>query len=96
MPVSLVGGVRSLADMEAVIEAGIECVSLGRSLIAEPDFVTKELAGGEKSICVSMQSLLRAAAITHPGIRQRLGMEEGARAPETGRCSGCCSKMKTL
>ena len=68
MPLSLVGGVRSLADMEAVIEAGIECVSLGRSLIAEPDFVTKELAGGEKSICVSCSRCFVLPHM-HPGIR---------------------------
>lgn len=95
MPLSLVGGVRSLADMEAVIEAGIECVSLGRTLIAEPDFVTKEPRGWREVHLRLVQSLLRAAAHAprHP---LRLGMEEGARAPETGRCSGCCSKMKTL
>ena len=50
---SLVGGVRSLADMERVLAAGFELVSLGRALIAEPDFLRKELAGGAPSICVS-------------------------------------------
>ena len=50
---SLVGGVRSLSDMETVLAHGFEMVSLSRSLIAEPDFVTKVLAGGEKSTCVS-------------------------------------------
>ena len=50
---SLVGGVRSLSDMETVLAHGFEMVSLSRSLIAEPDFVTKALAGGEKSTCVS-------------------------------------------
>ena len=52
-PMSLVGGVRSLADMEAVLAAGFEMVSLSRALIAEPDFVTKAIVGGEASICVS-------------------------------------------
>ena len=50
---SLVGGVRSLADMETVLAAGFDMVSLSRALIAEPDFVPKELAGGDKSICIS-------------------------------------------
>lgn len=68
MPMSLVGGVRSLADMEKVISAGIECVSLGRALIAEPDFVKKELAGGEKSICVSCSRCFVLPHM-HPGIR---------------------------
>ena len=52
-PMSLVGGVRSLTDMEAVLAAGFEMVSLSRALIAEPDFLPKTLAGGEKSICIS-------------------------------------------
>jgi len=52
-PMSLVGGVRSLADMETVLAAGFEMASLSRSLIAEPDFITKELAGGDRSICIS-------------------------------------------
>lgn len=52
-PMSLVGGVRSLADMETVLAAGFEMVSLSRSFIVEPDFIPKELAGGDKSICIS-------------------------------------------
>ena len=67
-PLSLVGGVRSLADMEAVLAAGIDAVSLGRALIAEPDFVTKSLAGAEKSICVS-SSRCFVLPNMHPGIR---------------------------
>ena len=50
---SLVGGVRSLTDMERVLGAGFELVSLGRALIAEPEFLGKALAGGEGSICIS-------------------------------------------
>lgn len=68
MPLSLVGGVRSLADMEKVMAAGIECVSLGRALIAEPDFVTKELSGGEKSICLSCSRCFVLPHM-HPGVR---------------------------
>lgn len=67
-PLSLVGGVRSLADMEAVLAAGIDAVSLGRALIAEPDFVTKSLAGAEKSICVSCSRCFVLPNM-HPGIR---------------------------
>lgn len=68
MPLSLVGGVRSLADMETVMQSGIECVSLGRALIAEPDFVRKELAGGEKSICLSCCHCFVLPQM-HPGVR---------------------------
>lgn len=68
VPLSLVGGVRSLADMENVMAAGIECVSIGRPLIAEPDFVTKELSGGEKSICISCSRCFVLPHM-HPGVR---------------------------
>ncbi|SFT78446.1 2,4-dienoyl-CoA reductase [Selenomonas sp. GACV-9] len=68
LPISLVGGVRSLADMEAILAAGIDAVSLGRALIAEPDFVTKSLAGAEKSICVSCSRCFVLPNL-HPGIR---------------------------
>ena len=67
-PLSLVGGIRSLADMEAVLAAGIDAVSLGRALIAEPDFVPKALAGEQKSICVSCSRCFVLPNM-HPGIR---------------------------
>ena len=65
---SLVGGVRSLADMERVLAAGFELVSLGRALIAEPDFLRKELAGGAPSICVSCCRCFVLPEM-HPGYR---------------------------
>lgn len=68
LPMSLVGGIRSRADMEAVMASGIECLSLGRSLIAEPDFVTKQLAGGDPSICVSCNRCFVLPDM-HPGVR---------------------------
>lgn len=67
-PLSLVGGVRSLADMEKVLAAGIEAVSLGRALIAEPDFITKQLSGGGKSICISCSRCFVLPHM-HAGIR---------------------------
>ena len=67
-PLSLVGGVRSLDDMEKVLSSGIEAVSLGRALIAEPDFVKKQLAGGGKSICISCSRCFVLPHI-HAGIR---------------------------
>lgn len=68
LPMSLVGGVRSLADMETVLAAGLDMVSLGRALIAEPDFVARVLAGQEKSICVSCSRCFVMPHM-HPGIR---------------------------
>ena len=67
-PMSLVGGVRSLADMEVVLARGLDAVSLGRALIAEPDFLAKSLAGAEKSICVSCSRCFVLPHM-HPGIR---------------------------
>jgi 2,4-dienoyl-CoA reductase-like NADH-dependent reductase (Old Yellow Enzyme family) len=69
IPMSLVGGVRSLADMEAVLAAGIDMVSLGRPLICEPDIFKKLLSGEqEKSQCMSCN---RCFALPHikPGLR---------------------------
>ena len=68
LPMSLVGGVRSLADMEQVIARGMDMVSLGRPLIAEPDFVTKVLQGQEKSIWISCSRCFVMPHM-HPGVR---------------------------
>lgn len=65
---SLVGGVRSLADMETVLTSGLDMVSLGRSLIAEPDFIEKSFAGGDNSICVSCSRCFVLPNI-HKGVR---------------------------
>ncbi len=65
---SLVGGVRSKEDMERVLASGLDAVSLGRALIAEPDFLTKALSGTGKSICVSCSRCFVLAHM-HPGIR---------------------------
>ena len=67
-PMSLVGGVRSLDDMDKVLGAGLDAVSLGRALIAEPDFVVKQLSGGEPSVCVSCSRCFVLPHM-HPGIR---------------------------
>ena len=65
---SLVGGVRSLQDMEQVLSSGLDLVSLGRALIAEPDFITRQLAGEQKSRCVSCSRCFVLPNL-HPGIR---------------------------
>ncbi len=67
-PVSLVGGVRSREDMETVLDAGIDMVSLGRPLIADPAFAAKALASDEPSICISCSRCF-ALPHLHPGIR---------------------------
>ena len=67
-PMSLVGGVRSAADMEQVLASGLDAVSLSRALIAEPAFVSQQLAGGDKSICVSCCRCF-ALPHMHAGVR---------------------------
>ena len=46
LPVILVGGIRSLEDMVAVLDEGVDMVSLSRPLICEPDLIPKLRAGG--------------------------------------------------
>lgn len=53
IPMSLVGGVRSLADMETVLDSGIDMVSIGRPFICEPDLLPKLFAGQKKAKCLS-------------------------------------------
>ncbi|SMC47198.1 HisA/HisF-related TIM barrel protein [Papillibacter cinnamivorans] len=53
LPVILVGGVRSLQDMDAVLSSGIDMVSLSRPFICEPDLVTRLRNGQEKATCIS-------------------------------------------
>lgn len=53
IPAILVGGTRTIEDMDSVLESGIEMVSLSRPLISEPDLVTKLMAGQEAARCIS-------------------------------------------
>ena len=51
-PVMLVGGVRTLADMAAVLDQGIEMVSLCRPFIRQADLIPR-LRAGEEAACIS-------------------------------------------
>ncbi|MCB5941991.1 NADH:flavin oxidoreductase [bacterium 210820-DFI.6.52] len=51
-PVMLVGGVRTLEDMAAVLDQGIEMVSLCRPFIRQADLIPR-LRAGEGATCVS-------------------------------------------
>lgn len=53
IPIILVGGIRSFNDMETVLSAGIDMVSMARPFISEPDFIPKLLTGQKKSNCIS-------------------------------------------
>ncbi|WP_110954205.1 oxidoreductase [Anaerosinus massiliensis] len=53
LPIILVGGVRSLPDIEQVLESGIDMVAMSRPFICEPDIVQRLLHGQEKSKCLN-------------------------------------------
>jgi 2,4-dienoyl-CoA reductase-like NADH-dependent reductase (Old Yellow Enzyme family) len=64
VPLALVGGMRSLPVMEEVVASGIvDCVSLCRPLIREPDLIKRWRAGDTRSAdCVSCWGCLRTDA----------------------------------
>ena len=68
LPLALVGGVRSLQDIEKALAEGLDLVSLSRGLIADPDLLIKLQIGGEKSRCVSCSRCFVLPHL-HPGIR---------------------------
>jgi 2,4-dienoyl-CoA reductase-like NADH-dependent reductase (Old Yellow Enzyme family) len=41
VPVVLLGGIRSLADIETAMDAGFDAVAMGRALIREPDLINR-------------------------------------------------------
>lgn len=53
IPLILVGGIRSLEDMEEVLQEEIDLVSLSRPLICEPDLILKLKEGQAKAKCIS-------------------------------------------
>lgn len=55
LPLMLVGGIRSLEEMERVLAAGIQQVSLCRPLISEPDLIPRLLAGQKEARCVGCE-----------------------------------------
>ncbi|WP_196593724.1 NADH:flavin oxidoreductase [Pectinatus sottacetonis] len=63
LPMSIVGGIKSMADIEKVLSSNIKLISLGRSLICEPDILTKFAQGKTtKSSCLACN---RCFAIPH-------------------------------
>ena len=55
LPLMLVGGIRSLEEMERVLAAGIQQVSLCRPFISEPDLIPRLLAGKPEAACVGCE-----------------------------------------
>ncbi len=51
-PLILVGGVRSQADLDEVLAAGMDFISMARPFIAQPDLI-RHLEAGEDAKCIS-------------------------------------------
>ena len=66
LPLMLVGGIRTLGEMEQVLAAGIQMVSLCRPFICEPDLVPRLLGGQEGARCVGCEQCF---ARTAEGVR---------------------------
>lgn len=63
LAMSIVGGVKSLADIEKVLQSPIKLISLGRALICEPDILKRLAAKStERSSCLSCN---RCFALPH-------------------------------
>ena len=52
MPVIQVGGIRTTADIDAILKGKVRAVSMSRPLTSQPDFIER-IYSGEKARCVS-------------------------------------------
>jgi len=77
IPVGYVGGVRSLHEMEGLVDEGFAFVQLGRSTIRDPDFVA-HLAEGQitESDCDECNRCIASMSVT--GVTCALSDEEAA------------------
>ena len=57
LPLILVGGVRKLEEMDAILASGIDFISASRPFICQPDFY-KHLEQGEESPCIGCTKCL--------------------------------------
>jgi 2,4-dienoyl-CoA reductase-like NADH-dependent reductase (Old Yellow Enzyme family) len=54
IPVIVVGGIRSLQDIRSIVsERGVDCVSMSRPFIIEPDIVARLQKGQPGSRCIN-------------------------------------------
>ncbi len=71
IPLILVGGIRNMEDINAVLDAGIDFVSLSRPFITQPDFLQR-LQNAEESNCIGCSKCLtiwgkeKRRCILHP------------------------------
>ena len=55
LPIAIVGGIRTLQEIQLAVDAGIELISLGRPFITEPDLLRKFKQGTVTSRCIHCQ-----------------------------------------
>ena len=64
IPVAYVGGVRSFADMERLMQKGFAFVQVGRSTVRDPDFVARYQRGEiTESDCDSCNRCLTSMSV---------------------------------
>ncbi|MDQ0204995.1 NADH:flavin oxidoreductase [Pectinatus haikarae] len=69
LPISIVGGIKSVDDIAKVLDSKIPLISLARPLICEPDILTRFAAGtAEKSSCLACNRCF-AVPHLHHGVR---------------------------
>lgn len=69
LPMSIVGGIKSVDDINKVLNSAIPLISLARPLICEPDILTKfSLGKAQKSVCLSCNRCF-AVPHLHHGVR---------------------------
>ena len=77
IPVALIGGVRTLEDIDQVLSAGVDMVSLCRPFICQEDLVLRFLKG-EAAACVSCSKcFVLGAKYRETGIRCKLHQPAG-------------------
>ncbi|MFX1505059.1 MAG: NADH:flavin oxidoreductase [Promethearchaeota archaeon] len=64
IPLILVGGIRSLSQMQSLRDEFVDFISLCRPFIREPDLVQKFKAGKERADCTSCNRCLKERVVT--------------------------------
>jgi 2,4-dienoyl-CoA reductase-like NADH-dependent reductase (Old Yellow Enzyme family) len=87
IPVIVVGGIRTLEDIREIVEGrGIDCVSLSRPFIIEPDIVARFQKGQPASRCINCGYCLMG--VTSGALRCYYGrLPRGVTSPAAGSTS---------
>lgn len=65
LPVIVVGGIRNLREITSILsERNIDCVSMSRPFIIEPDIVARFKKGQSASLCINCGSCLMGVSVS--------------------------------